>query len=244
MIKRHHLFFVGLLLLPAVTLAATSPNYNISPEVTPQSSGQSGSANYGVDSVIGDPAVGESASDNYRVRHGTTYDDNAGNVTLDFRAVPEKRLPGHLDSRVIVEVRTPSNVSGPALYRGIVNTDVTGLYDGALALGIDAGIYDIYVKGFSHLKKMVHEYTLDAGANYIDFTATDSLLAGDVNVLNSADVFLEGDDMVNSIDLAILIEKLDQSGDIEKTDLNMDGMVNAIDLGVMIENIDKTGERP
>lgn len=229
--------------MPVSAIAASSTNYNVTPEITPQSTGTSDSANYDIDSAVGDTAVGESSSENYRVRHGTTYDED-GLATLNFKAVPEKRVSGRLNSRVIIEVRSPGNVSGPSLFKDIVDTDSSGMYEGELDLGVTSGVYDIYVKGFSHLKKMVHNYYLTGGINYIDFTTTNDLLAGDVNVVDGSDPMLEGDDIVNSIDLGMLIEKLDLGSDIEKTDLNKDDTVNAIDLGIMIENLDQTGERP
>lgn len=166
-------------------------------------------------------------------------------MSLTFKALPEKISPMSNDysSHVIIEIQPAGG--GSVLYSEILDTDLTGMHSTPVLLeGISLGNYDIYVKGYSHLTKKKENVALSAGNNFIDFSEGDTvyLMAGDVNVLNPLDPKQRGDDIVNSIDLAIEIEKLDQSSSIEKEDVNKDGAVNSVDLGIAIENLDKVGD--
>jgi len=78
---------------------------------------------------------------------------------------------------------------------------------------------------------------LIAGVNSVDFSngETDYLLAGDVNGTN-------GDNLINSIDIALEVIKLDQTLSVEREDLNQDGIVNSVDLAIAIKNLDLWGD--
>lgn len=167
------------------------------------------------------------------------------NSYITFKAKPEKIAPSVEDysSLVIIEIKNVG--SNDLLYSQIFDTDTDGAHlTPEILNGFSLGNYDIYAKGYSHLTKKKANVEILSGINFIDFSNNDTefLLAGDVNVINPIDPWQRGDDLVNAIDLAIQIEKLDSSLLIEKEDINKDGVVNSVDLGAVIENLDKTGE--
>ena len=118
-----------------------------------------------------------------------------------------------------------------------MDTDNNGFYLGLSLAGISPGVYDLTAKGFSHLRDKEGSIVLSDGVNNVDFSnsETDYLLAGDVNGTN-------GDNLVNSIDIAIEVIKLDETAGVEREDLNQDTIVNSIDLAMTIKNLDLWGD--
>ncbi len=170
---------------------------------------------------------------------------HVGGSSFTFKAIPEKISPSsnNYSSHVVIEIKNAGTSS--VVYSQQFDTDQNGLHDNPEPLtNITEGTYDIYAKGYSHLNKRKTNVSIVNGNNFIDFSSADTeyLLAGDVNILDSQDAWKRGDDIINSIDLAIEIEKLDASSAVEKQDVNKDGIVNAVDLGILIENLDKTGD--
>lgn len=229
--------FFALFLIPGEILAISSPNFQIPYfDFGPGREIESGSPNFKMESFIGDPFRGNSANPNYREEHGFFYPEQ-GNVLVNLKALPEMRVPttGNFDTHLTVEVRNPGQTS--PLFSKTVDTDTNGLYSNILLTGINPGTYDITAKGYSHLRDKEQNAVLVAGANNVDFSNNDTnyLLAGDVNGTN-------GDNLVNSVDIAIEIIKLDQTSGIEKEDLNQDIIVNSIDLAITIKNLDLWGD--
>jgi hypothetical protein len=216
--------------------------------------GQS-SANYSLDSIM-DVVGGETTSANYEVLHGYwLQEEETGVVVSKIIAVPEKRTPPLGNNATIIsrlEWRLPGDdkdgapvvATGSTVVRPLV-TNEQGIYDasevGKVKLVLPTlapGVYDIYVKGSSHLRKKVPAVTLTRGENELQLTALESasppamsaadyyLLAGDVNVVVDPDGSCGGvmgschqvlggysgdevgDDKINSIDLGILVTKL------------------------------------
>jgi cysteine-rich repeat protein len=100
---------------------------------------------------------------------------------------------------------------------------------------LDEGVYDISLKGRSHLTKVLRRIAIDQTTETIDFSESfkSYLVAGDVHESK--------DDFVNGLDISATVNAL-YSDDIH-ADLNRDGLVNALDLSIVVGNIYKYGEK-
>ena len=159
----------------------------------------------------------------------------ASGATIDFIALPEKRIPttGNDSTIATIEVRNPGDTD--IRFSGSVVTTSNGTYSGLVISNIaDSGTYDITVKGYSHLRKKKTSVTINSGMT-IDFTdaGTAKLLSGDVNAAS-------GDNKVNGIDLALIVSGL--SGSDNRLDLNQDTTVNGIDLTNAVSNLNVVGD--
>lgn len=232
-------------------LGITSTNFQIPYfDIGPTRELKSESSNFQIESFIGDPLRGEVNSSNYSLDHGFFYpQEDVGVVRLSFRVIPEKRNPpsGNNSTRAILIVRRVNSSTIVYKTTSLIDTDNNGYSVGEVTLnGVNPGVYDVYIKGFSHLYIKKPSVTLNSGSNFVDFSngGVRLALAGDVNIVNPNDPLKEGDDYVNSIDMGILVNKLFYNSNIEKEDLNKDGIVNSVDLGIAITNIFKYGDRP
>ncbi len=229
-------FLLIITLISQKVLAATSANFQIPHyDLGPSREIESTSTSFKLESFIGDLLRGESISPGYGIEHGFFYPEET--IFLNLKALPEMRVPatGNFDAHLTVEVRNPGQVI--PLFSQIVDTDNNGKYSNLALTGISPGAYDLTAKGYSHLRDKEANIVLTAGSNSVDFSngETDYLLAGDVNGTN-------GDNLVNSIDIAIEVLKLDQGLGVEREDLNQDNIVNSIDLAITIKNLDVWGE--
>jgi hypothetical protein len=218
--------------------AISSPNFQIPYyDLGPSREVKSSSPNFKIESFIGDPARGESNSATYGTEHGFFYPEEVGEVYLDLKALPEMRIPpiGNFDTHLTIEVRNPGETI--PLFSQAIDTNNDGFYSNLLLAGISPGVYDLTAKGYSHLRDKEENVNLVAGSNFVDFSngERDYLLAGDVNGIN-------GDNLVNSIDIAIEVIKLDETSNIEREDLNQDSIVNSVDLAITIKNLDLWGD--
>jgi hypothetical protein len=71
------------------------------------------------------------------------------------------------------------------------------------------------------------------------------LASGDVSGVGTSPSTL-GDDVVNSIDLSLLINRLDLddlTGNVERVNLNQDPVINSVDLSMLLFHLDQEGER-
>lgn len=165
---------------------------------------------------------------------GLTILGEVTGTTVDFIAIPEKRIPssGNDSTLLTLEVRSPGSVT--PLFSTGVTTTVNGTYSGLLLIDIDPGTYDVTAKGFSHLR--LKQSSVEIAANgTIDFSdgGVIKLLSGDVNGT-------DGDNFVNGIDLSLIVGGLLGSG--VRYDLNRDGLVNGIDLSNAVSNILVSGD--
>jgi len=216
--------------------AISGPSFQIPyHDLGPLKERESVSPNFKLESFIGDIFRGKSRSTDYQTEHGFFYPEEV--IFLNLKALPEMRVPPTYNfwTRLTVEVRNPGETT-PQFFQ-IIDTDNNGQYSSLTLAGISPGTYDITVKGYSHLRDKEENVVLTAGSNFVDFSngETDYLLAGDVNGIN-------GDNLINSIDIAVEVIKLDQSVDIEREDLNLDGIVNSLDLAITIKNLDIWGD--
>jgi len=235
-------FYLCLLLLILIfssaeeSSAISSPSFQIPHyDLGPLKERESASPNFKLESFIGDIFRGKSGSASYQTEHGFFYPEEA--IFLNLKALPEMRVPstGNFGTHLTLEVRNPGETT--PLISQIIDTDNNGQYFGLALIGISPGTYDIATKGYSHLRDKEENIVLTAGSNFVDFSneETDYLLAGDVNGIN-------GDNLINSIDIAVEVIKLDQSVDVEREDLNQDGVVNSLDLAITIKNLDIWGD--
>jgi len=218
------------------TSAISSSNFQIPHyDLGPSREKESASSNFKLESFIGDIFRGRSGSSGYQTEHGFFYPEEV--IFLNLKALPEMRVPstGNFGTHLTVEVRNPGGTTPQ--FSQIVDTDNDGQYSGLALIGISPGTYDIAVKGYSHLRDKEENIVLTAGSTFVDFSngETDYLLAGDVNGIN-------GDNLINSIDIAVEVIKLDQTIDVEREDLNQDGVVNSLDLAITIKNLDVWGD--
>jgi cysteine-rich repeat protein len=100
---------------------------------------------------------------------------------------------------------------------------------------LENGTYDISLKGYSHLTKVIRDVVIDQSTETIDFTE------GGKSFLIAGDVHSSKDDFIDGLDIAATVNAL-YSNDLS-ADLNHDGFVNALDLSIVVGNIYKTGER-
>lgn len=261
---RHGLGLFGIICLVSLCLldlpsgqAATSTNFDVNQERGGPIEYQGSSANYDIKAEIGHPGVGSSSSTNYIYDHGTIWLSGATGVSVTVRwAVPESRVGSAMtndDSTFYLEVRPPSSTAAVAWSPGLALTAEDGTYATSTAFDLSDGTYDVAIKTDQHLSKVVHAVTLSsATTTVLNFTGwsngpgygPDRLLAGDISAAGNSTSTL-GDNVVNSVDLSILIPKLDvddPTGNAERPNLNQDVVINSVDLSLMIKNLDLVGQ--
>jgi hypothetical protein len=155
-------------------------------------------------------------------------------VTIEVKAWPEKRWPRQLNwsTRSKLDIRNLGTTAN-AVGSGQVTTNDSGLGSAQFATFPPAN-YDLALKGLSHLRKVLGNVPLLADVNPVDFTLGGSfyLLAGDTKYPQ--------DDQVNSLDLSVLLNKLNTGDEI--SDLNRDTGINSLDINILINNLMKSGD--
>lgn len=97
------------------------------------------------------------------------------------------------------------------------------------------GLYNISLKGLSHLTKVMRNITIDSENHTLDFTFVERfyLIAGDVHESK--------DNFVNGLDISAAVERL--YGNNVHADLNRDGLVNGLDISITAGNLYKWGQK-
>lgn len=179
-------------------------------------------------------------------------------VTIQW-AVPQGRAgvpETNDDITFYITVRTADDSDDVILFTqsALAQTNADGTYTMSIVLtGIAPGTYDITIKGHQHLTAKLDNVALVGGNNVLNFTQLDNsspkgsevLIAGDVNGAGTDPATL-GDDVVNSVDLTVLIDNLDEddpTGNGYRANVNQDTVINANDLSLLIGNLDETGEK-
>jgi hypothetical protein len=241
-------------------LAATSTNFDLNQDRGGPIEYSGSSANYDIKAEVGHPGVGKSTSTNYIYDHGTIWLTSATGVGVAIRwAVPELRVGAsetNDDAVFYLTVRTPQDADDIVVYTmpNLATSSNDGTYATSVVLGIPAGTYDIGIKTHQHITKLIQDVALAAGTTTIlNFTniyntstkGSQILLSGDISGAGNSTSTL-GDDVVNSVDLSILIPKLDAddlTGNGERPNLNQDIVINSVDLSMLIKNLDLQGEK-
>jgi len=261
------LFLIGLLLGSTFfvvhfspTQAADSTDFNLNQERGGTIEYSGTSANYEIKAEIGHPGVGESTSTNYIYDHGTQWFSTTGSVQLTIRwAVPELRVGSsetNDDAVFYLTIRSASDSDNSILrtMSYLATTSVDGTYATSITMDVLSGTYDIGIKTNQHLTKLVQDLALsDATTTVLNFTNTSNtstkgsqtLLSGDISGAGDQPSNL-GDDVVNSVDLSIMLPKLDiddLTGNAERSNLNQDVVINSVDMSMLLKNLDLTGEQ-
>ncbi|MEM2947066.1 MAG: fibronectin type III domain-containing protein [Candidatus Bathyarchaeia archaeon] len=154
-------------------------------------------------------------------------------VSIEVKAWPEKRWPrtGNWSTRARLDIRLPGEFV--PIESATVITDDLGVGRAEFAAALSPR--DVALKGLSHLRKVLRGVDLVVGENFLDFTlgGTFYLLAGDTH--------RSEDNLVNSLDLSYLLNRLNT--DEEVSDLNRDGLVNSLDINILLANLMRWGEQ-
>jgi hypothetical protein len=175
-------------------------------------------------------------------------------------ATPELRVGAaetNDDATFYLTVRTSADNDNAILYTSptLATTTEAGTYYTTTTLtGIGSGTYDVGIKTHQHLTKLIQNVSLAGNTTTIlNFTNTTNLAtkgsqrlaSGDVSGAGTSPATL-GDDVVNSIDLSLLINRLDLddlTGNVERVNLNQDPVINSVDLSMLLFHLDQEGER-
>ncbi len=170
------------------------------------------------------------------------YDPN--NISILISAIPEKRIPAILD-RILNRSTNLTikfyNHSADRIPANVVTSSVlTSDDDGTKfwlvpTTTVAEGSYDITVKGYSHLTRLLSDTSIISTVNVLDFTdnGTNPLKCGDVNGTS-------GDDEINALDVSLVVNNW--SGANPRYDLNRDEEVNSIDISNLLANFNDVGD--
>jgi len=170
-------------------------------------------------------------------------------------AIPEKRVgPAHTNDAVTfyLTVRdTSTNAVIAVSDLATTSPDGTDLNPIIINHGTPKN-YNIAIKTDQHISRALHDVYLSGATTTLNYTQTDNsaplgsvrLLAGDIDGMGNSTTTL-GDNQINSVDLSILLNDLDNSdaSGTMRADLNRDTVDNAVDLGMLIDNLDRVGEQ-
>lgn len=147
---------------------------------------------------------------------------------------PESRIPptGNDNVQLEIEIRPPSSLVPIASLT--VTANAAGIADlGSIsASSVPPGVYDIAVKGLSHLRKVYPNQSLDGPAVRSYSLLIPQLPAGDANP--------SADNYVNSLDIAYVTLQL--YGSDVRADLTNDGIVNSLDYAALLRNMTTYGD--
>ncbi len=155
-------------------------------------------------------------------------------ITLDIKAWPEKRWPRTGNWSTLAKVDLRDLGAQTVLDTDTVRTTNLGLGTAEFT-AVGAGNYDVALKGLSHLRKILRNTAVAAGSNSLDFTLGETfyLLAGDTH--------RSEDNLVNSLDLSYLLNRLNAGEEV--SDLNRDTLVNSLDINILLANLMKSGDQ-
>ena len=160
----------------------------------------------------------------------------AGESTQNIKAItiiahPEKR-PFDTDMfGVTATIKIYDRTSKELMASKNITLDNQGV--AKMNADIPNGIYDVSIKGRSHLTRFSRNIKINKAIT-IDFTENGT------RVLDSGDAQSEKDDFVNGLDFSAMSLVL-YTADLD-SDLNGDRMVNALDLSMAASNIYQSGE--
>jgi len=256
---RHVVFLSLAILMPCISLAATSTNFTTKQESTGAVDFYASSSNYKFNAEVGNPGIGISTSTNYIYWHGTFWEDeDAIKATIKW-ATPELRVGpafSNDDAVFYLTIRTSLNTDDVVEFTmpALATTSNDGTYGLPLEFnGLADGVYDIGIKTNQHLTKILQDINLtNTTTTVLNFSQLDNstphgsevLLGGDINNIGVNPVTL-GDDVINSVDLSIIVTELDlndATGNDYRSNLNQDTVINSVDLSILLKNLDLEGQ--
>lgn len=146
------------------------------------------------------------------------------NFSVRFQSVNSKRP----DQSVRIEMHPEAGEN--QIFEAVnVEADSIGVYSGA-ATNVKPGVYDIYVKGASHLQRKISGVYVYKGVNEYDWTDRE-LLVGD----------FDGNNVINLYDLALIIQYYKKEDNIITElslnyDVNFDGLISLGDIDEVLGN--------
>ena len=196
-------------------------------------------------------------STNYILDQGKTWSSGNPTVTILY-AIPELRSGSagtNDDVNFFLTVRTSSNADDVITFTsGLATTTTSGAYSAPIELtDVSSGTYDIGIKGKAHITRVLQDVSLTLGNTALNFSETDYslltkgsvvLLAGDINGSGISPATF-GDDVINSVDLSVILTKLDDTdptGNYIRSNFNQDTAINSVDLSIMLDNLDVEGD--
>lgn len=159
-------------------------------------------------------------------------DEDLIQVTFTITAEPEHRAGGELDipatlifnkdgSTLVVEADVALDVNGYTTYQ----TELT------------PGTYDIGINGISHLTKMIYdiELTQSGMTQNLDYTNNGSFK------LKGGDAY--DDNVILSSDVAQVLVDYRKTSNIASSDITGDGIVNSLDIALLLQNYRMKGDQ-
>ncbi len=155
----------------------------------------------------------------------------------DFQVVvkPEKMVPptGNWDVPVELWLYPPGSTTSAHNWQFTTLSD--GTYSQDLVNPLSAAEFHAVSKGISHLTQRLDFMNFsDLSSMVLDFSA------GGTDLAKAGDVHSSKDDFVNALDISATVIELYNSE--INADLNGDGMVNALDLSVLLGNLYEVGD--
>ncbi len=153
--------------------------------------------------------------------------------TFTVKTRPEKRVNPTQNWRTTATLAFLSKETGTVTFSTQVSISDTG-WGTLMTSQIPDGVYDVSLKGLSHLTKVMRNVDINADTHTLDFTF------GETFYLTAGDVHESKDDFINALDITAAVKAL-YTSDVH-ADLNKDGLVNALDITITVNNLYRNGE--
>lgn len=145
---------------------------------------------------------------------------------------PENRIPptGNDSVEILVEIRPLGSIV--PLYTTTVTSDQNGVASLCPApMGLGSTMYDIAIKGISHLKRNFQNQQIIGIGTTLDLR---------VPVLFAGDSHPTADNYVNSLDISYEILNI-YTSDL-RADLNRDSVVNSLEFPTLLSHLNQYGD--
>lgn len=152
-------------------------------------------------------------------------------MNLNAYIKPEKRIPIEGNDSLKVAISIKKN--GNEVYYGETIADSEGFiaFPGIEEAYLSQALYDIDIKGLSHLKR---RYSKILGSRIYE------MLDLRFPELKAGDAHISSDNYVNGLDIAYLTNHI--YGNDLRSDQNRDGIINSLDYSITISNLYVNGD--
>ncbi|MCC7304372.1 hypothetical protein IT418_03105 [bacterium] len=153
---------------------------------------------------------------------------------ISINIKPESRIPptGNDQLSLVVEIRSPGSVIPITSINTIANATGDASLGTIPASALPPGIYDVAIKGLSHLRKVYPNENFDGPVIKNYTLSLPQLPAGDANPTE--------DNYVNSLDISYIT--LHVYGNDIRADLTRDGIINSLDYAALLRNLSSYGD--
>jgi hypothetical protein len=155
---------------------------------------------------------------------------------FEIIAYPEKRIPRNGNWSTILNLDLISTSTNQSLsFQATTNSQGFASLD-LCSMGFtpESGTFDLYLRGYSHLRKQFTNIDL------FTFALTTLALTKDTQHLLAGETSVIFDNKINSLDVSTQVNNLYTNS--YKNDLNQDGKVNSLDLSNTSYNLYLTGD--